>query len=148
MKILFYSLKCKYCQELLLYMQKNNMVDDYHCINIDTLKKKQIPPQVTEIPTIIDNSIELPITGKYAFEYIFNKKYFNHKTNNINNWQKKRIINPDIEQDKKAINRHSTNIMDLNNFDKIEKVKENVCNKSTNKLFEKLIKKRNKDNLF
>ena len=42
-----------------------------------------IPKNITIVPTIIDTTIEAPLEGKKAFEYVINQKYFNHPTNNV-----------------------------------------------------------------
>jgi hypothetical protein len=72
-------------------------------INVDITTK--IPDNVTIVPTIIDTTIEAPLEGKYALEYLFNQKYFNHPTNNIEFWLNMGIPTPTIEEDNKAIDK-------------------------------------------
>lgn len=72
-------------------------------INVDITNK--IPDNVTIVPTIIDTTIKAPLEGKYALEYLFNQKYFNHPTNNIEFWLNMGVPIPSIEEDKKAIDK-------------------------------------------
>lgn len=103
MIILFYSEQCQYCAKLIDYINKNNLKKYFKMINVDTTNK--IPSNVTIVPTIIDTTIEAPLEGKYALEYLFNQKYFNHPTNNIELWINNGIPIPSIEEDKKAIDK-------------------------------------------
>lgn len=103
MIILFYSEQCQYCVKLLDYVIKNNLKKYFTLINIDTTSK--IPNNVTIVPTIIDTTIKAPLEGKYALEYLFNQKYFNHPTNNIEFWLDIGIPIPSIEEDNKAIDK-------------------------------------------
>ena len=73
-------------------------------INVDNVSK--IPDNVTIVPTIIDTTIEAPLEGKYALEYLFNQKYFNHPTNNIEFWINSGVPIPSIEEDKKALDKN------------------------------------------
>jgi hypothetical protein len=72
-------------------------------INVDTANN--IPYNVTIVPTIIDTTIQAPLEGKYALEYLFNQKYFNHPTNNIEFWVNDGVPIPSIEEDTKAIDK-------------------------------------------
>ena len=103
MIVLFYSEQCQYCVKLLDYITKNNLKKFFKMINVDTSTK--IPSNVTIVPTIIDTTIEAPLEGKYALEYLFNQKYFNHPTNNIEFWINMGVPIPSIEEDKKANDR-------------------------------------------
>ena len=64
-------------------------------------KTSRIPKHITIVPTVIDITIEAPMEGKKAFEYVINKKYFNHPTNNIE-YTKNGVPIPTIEEDMKA----------------------------------------------
>jgi hypothetical protein len=68
------------------------------CIDEKTAK---VPKHITIVPTVIDTTIESPMEGKKAFEYVINQKYFNHPTNNIE-YTKNGIPIPTIEEDIKA----------------------------------------------
>jgi len=103
MIILFYSEHCQFCVKLLDYIIKNNLKKFFKMINVDNAIK--IPDNVTIVPTIIDTTIEAPLEGKYALEYLFNQKYFNHPTNNIEFWLNTEVPVPSIEEDKKAIDK-------------------------------------------
>jgi hypothetical protein len=103
MIVLFYSEQCQYCIKLLDYIINNNLKKYFKMINVDTATK--IPDNVTIVPTIIDTTIEAPLEGKYALEYLFNQKYFNHPTNNIELWINMGIPIPTIEEDNKAIDK-------------------------------------------
>jgi len=101
MIVLFYSEQCQYCVKLLDYINNNNLKKFFKMINVDTTTK--IPNNITIVPTIIDTTIEAPLEGKYALEYLFNQKYFNHPTNNVEFWLNIGVPIPSIEEDKKAI---------------------------------------------
>lgn len=105
MIILFYSEHCEFCKKILEYISKNNLQLNFNLINIYKLAK--IPQNITVVPTIIDPTIEAPLEGKTAFEYIINQKYFYHPTNNIDYWINTGIPKPIIDEDKKAIERHN-----------------------------------------
>ena len=99
MRILFYSNSCNFCLKLVEYIEKNNLKDFFKMINIDTTNN--IPKNITIVPTIIDTTIEAPLEGKKAFEYVINQKYFNHPTNNVD-FIKNGVPKPTIEEDSKA----------------------------------------------
>ena len=99
MRILFYSESCNFCLKLLEYIDKNKLGQYFKLISID--KSKNIPTNVTIVPTIIDTSVEAPLEGKKAFEYVINQKYFNHPTNNVE-YTKDGVPKPSIEEDIKA----------------------------------------------
>ena len=68
------------------------------CIDEKTAK---VPKHISIVPTVIDTTIESPMEGKKAFEYVINQKYFNHPTNNIE-YTKNGIPTPTIDEDTKA----------------------------------------------
>jgi len=100
MIILFYSENCNFCLKLLEYINKNNLGQYFKMICIDE-KTSKIPKHITIVPTVIDTTIEVPMEGKKAFEYVINQKYFNHPTNNIE-YTKNGVPIPTIEEDIKA----------------------------------------------
>ena len=100
MRILFYSESCNFCLKLLEYINKNNLEQYFKMICIDE-KTAKVPKHITIVPTVIDTTIESPMEGKKAFEYVINQKYFNHPTNNIE-YTKNGIPIPTIEEDIKA----------------------------------------------
>ena len=99
MRILFYSNSCNFCLKLVEYIEKNNLKEYFKMICIDTTNN--IPKNITIVPTIIDTTIEAPLEGKKAFEYVINQKYFNHPTNNID-FIKNGVPKPTIEEDSRA----------------------------------------------
>lgn len=104
MKFFFLSKNCKYCQELLIYMKNNNILNEFKCIDIH--KTDKLPKSIKMVPTIIDPDCNNIFEGKKAFEYIYNSKYFNVQTNNINNWKNKEIAKPKITNDELAIDNY------------------------------------------
>lgn len=96
MRILFYSTSCNFCIKLLEYIDKNNLGEYFKIICIDNTPN--IPKNITLVPTIIDTTIESPLEGKKAFEYVINQKYFNHPTNNIE-YLKNGVPKPTVEED-------------------------------------------------
>ena len=100
MRILFYSESCNFCLKLLEYINKNNLEQYFKMICIDE-KTAKVPKHITIVPTVIDTTIESPMEGKKAFEYVINQKYFNHPTNNIE-YTKNGIPIPTIDEDIKA----------------------------------------------
>ena len=99
MRILFYSQTCNFCLKLLEYIDKNNLAEYFKIICID--KSNNIPKNITIVPTVVDTTIEAPLEGKKAFEYVINQKYFNHPTNNVE-YTKDGVPKPVIEEDNKA----------------------------------------------
>lgn len=107
MIILFYSNNCQFCVKMMEYLEKNNLISNFRMLNIDTVKN--IPPNITMVPTIIDPSVEAPFEGNKAFEYIVNQKYFDHPTNNIESWQNTGVPKPTIKEDEKALTKFNFN---------------------------------------
>ena len=73
MKILFYSERCKFSSELIKKLKETNFSKEFQLIDIDN---NQVPSKIKVVPTIIDPEYKDLLEGKKAFEYIFNKKYF------------------------------------------------------------------------
>ena len=96
MKVIFYSEKCKFCNEIIKQLKNSKFYSEFKLLNIDTAK---VPEKIKVVPTIIDVNYKDLLEGKKAFEYLYNKKYFNIPTNNIHLWQDKIIPNPEIEDD-------------------------------------------------
>ena len=101
MKILFYSTKCKFSLELINQIKDSKFVDEFKFINIDS---NEIPSMIKVVPTIFDENYKDLLEGKKAFEYLFDKKYFNISTNNIHLWKDKLLPKPDINEDTFAKN--------------------------------------------
>ena len=58
MRVLFYSKTCDFCMKLIEYINKNILNEYFNmiCIDEDTTK---IPKNITVVPTIIDEEIEV-----------------------------------------------------------------------------------------
>ncbi len=100
MKVLFYSDRCKFSKEIILKLKESKFSNEFKLINIDNSK---VPSKIKVVPTIIDPEYKDILEGKKAFEYLFNKKYFDNPTNNFYLWKDKNIPRPSIEEDKLAI---------------------------------------------
>ena len=141
MKIIFYSEKCINCNNIISYIDKNNLRLMFSFINIDIIEQ---PKEIDCIPTIIDTDISQPIKGKKILDYLMNIKYFNNPTNNID-FIKDLPDNPVIPNDDKAYQSNTHNL-EINKGlnDKIENeipiVKNNISNKKLSTLL-KLTKK-------
>ena len=144
MKVLFYSKKCSFCAKIIKLLKDNNTYKSFKCICLEKIDISTLPDYIKSVPTLIVDEIPTPLVGKAAFDYLDHKKYFNNPTNNIYDWQNKKIPKPDIVEDKKASDNMSTNFGDLNNVD--SGIKNNVSSKQVknNMLLNDLIKKREK----
>jgi len=105
MKVLFYSEKCKYSSELIKKLKDTKFSKEFQHVNIDC---SPVPSQIKVVPTIIDPEYKDLLEGKKAFEYIFNKKYFDNPTNNLLFWKDKDLPNPDIKEDRLANQNYSS----------------------------------------
>ncbi len=143
MIILFHSEECKFCVKLLEYINNNNLNDFFKFINIDTLEV--IPEHITIVPTVIDSSIEAPLEGKKAFEYVVNHKYFNHPTNNVDFWIKTPLPKPTIEEDKRALDKtvitFYTNLDDANKNAIVKPQLDNNIKKQVKQVYYKSVTK-------
>tara|TARA_A100001015_G_scaffold297536_1_gene379167 strand:- start:1021 stop:1461 length:441 start_codon:yes stop_codon:yes gene_type:complete len=99
MKVLFFSNKCKFCSELITQLKDSEFSNEFKFINVDNNK---VPDRIKVVPTIIDSEYKDLLEGKKAFEYLYNKKYFNIPTNNLLLWKDKIIPKPEIKEDKFA----------------------------------------------
>jgi len=94
---------------MLAYLEKHNIKNLFKIICIDNIDP---PKEIDIVPTIIDSELNQPLKGKKAFDYLFNLKYFNNPTNNIE-LVKKLPSNPEIPEDDKAKNETNNNILEL-----------------------------------
>ena len=113
MKVLFYSDQCKYSKELIKQLKETSFIKEFNIVNVD---KTTVPKQIKVVPTIIDSNYKDMLEGKKAFEYLFNKKYFNISTNNLFLWKDKNLPVLEIKEDKLAITTN-TDLIDSLNFD-------------------------------
>jgi hypothetical protein len=93
------------------YLEKNNLISNFKMFNIDN--NRNIPSNITIVPTIIDPAVEAPLEGNKAFEYIVNQKYFDHPTNNVDFWQNNSVPKPIIDEDKKALEKFNFNFASI-----------------------------------
>jgi len=96
MKVLFYSDRCKFSKEIIKQIEESKYSNEFKFINVDS---NETPEMIKVVPTIIDTNYKDLLEGKKAFEYLFNKKYFNIPTNNIHSWQDKVLPKPQIKED-------------------------------------------------
>jgi hypothetical protein len=129
MKILFYSNRCKFSSELIKKLKDTNFSKDFQLIDID---KNQIPSKIKVVPTIIDPEYKDLLEGKKAFEYIFNKKYFDNPTNNLFLWKDKIVPNPDIKEDKLANNLNTSETIIFTDFNDLTKEIKNIEDNNKN----------------
>ena len=72
MKVLFYSKKCKFCNQIIEKIKESKFSSEFKMINIDTTEK--VPDLIKVVPTIIDPEFKDLLEGKKAFDYLTNKK--------------------------------------------------------------------------
>jgi len=124
MKELYYSESCNVCSQLIEYLEKNNIINQFRLIDIS---KNVKPREVDVVPTIIDSDLNQPQKGKQAFEYLLNIKYFNNPTNNIE-YVKNIPPNPKIENDKLASIHKSDGLEIINEIFEIKNDTQNFYN--------------------
>lgn len=141
--ILFYSDKCQFSNTFIAKLQDEinvakqdkdldrvKLLSDIKLVNILTLKN--IPQNVTTIPTIIVHNITVPLSGLDAFAWLENTKYFYQKTNNIKQNVRQITINNSDNGD--------TNVSNVNknknkNSDEFANLKDEDDDKITNTKF-------------
>ena len=120
MKVLFYSEKCKFSNEIIKQIEKSKFATEFKFVNIDS---NNTPEMIKVVPTIIDTNYKDLLEGKRAFEYLYDKKYFNISTNNIHLWKDKVLPKPEIKE----------NMLAKNNDDILNETIENNEEKSVDK---------------
>ena len=120
MKIIFYSDKCQYCNNMMIYLDKHNIKSIFKLVNIDNIDP---PKEIDIVPTIVDTELTQPLKGKKAFEYLLNIKYFNNPTNNVE-YIKDLPNNPVIPEDEKALLNNTINLEIDNTILQLEPEKE------------------------
>lgn len=124
MKVLFYSKKCKFSNQIINKINESKFSSEFKMINIDN--NDQVPEQIKVVPTIIDPEFKDLLEGKKAFDYLNNKKYFDNSTNNFHLWKDKDIPIPKIDEDKLA--NQDEDILEIQNIKNINEIKENKVN--------------------
>ena len=130
MKVLFYSKKCKFSDQLIKKINESKFSSEFKMINIDN--SDQVPDQIKVVPTIIDPEFKDLLEGKKAFDYLNNKKYFDNSTNNFHLWKDKEIPIPKIDEDKLA--NQDEDILEIQNIKNINEIKENKVNNKKKKI--------------
>ena len=92
LNLLFYSKKCKTCENLEYKLRQENMLHMFimKCVDEHTTK---LPPQIHMVPTMIVKGINRPIEGIKTFEWIEQMKFLRRQhSNNI-----QRQITPNVQ---------------------------------------------------
>ena len=76
--ILFYSLKCDMCQNLLTILQNENLLTYFKPYCVDN-KLNKIPPQIQFVPTLIVSGINKPLVGNETFKWVQQFKFLKQK---------------------------------------------------------------------
>jgi hypothetical protein len=79
--ILFYSNKCDYCKRFLDRLDKENLNKRFTQVCVDG--NRNIPKEITDVPTIIVANIIKPLIGKAAFDWVDTVKQFSQISSNI-----------------------------------------------------------------
>lgn len=95
MKLLFYSTYCKHCNNLFSFKENDPDFKKIKKICVD--KDKNLPPQITKVPTLVSDELLAPITGKEVFAYFNCLEMFNQPTYNVNYWKDKAIKRPVVD---------------------------------------------------
>tara|TARA_Y100000766_G_C18627954_1_gene469326 strand:+ start:18 stop:662 length:645 start_codon:yes stop_codon:yes gene_type:complete len=82
---LFYSRKCKTCQDLYILLKNYNLIKLFNCISVDNLKDYSFLKKnnITMVPTIIVPSQNKFYKGSETFTYINELNFFNNSKHNI-----------------------------------------------------------------
>ena len=94
--ILFYSIKCKDCRQLIMIMNNNKILQNFKLISVE---ENNIPNGIKIVPTLIVKGINSPLEGINAFKWVDSLKYINSNRNinqNIYNNQRQQI-NPNMQ---------------------------------------------------
>ena len=73
--VIFYSKKCKDCNNLLTLLQNEGMLGNFVLFCVDG-RLREVPTHVTVVPTMIISSVNKPLIGKETFEWINKMKFF------------------------------------------------------------------------
>jgi len=86
--LLFFSEKCQMCYKLFVILKNNDLINKFKLINVDDIIKsgKQLPDQITIVPTMVIAKNKQVIEGVKIFEWVNTVRYLNNKSS-LNNSQ-------------------------------------------------------------
>jgi len=80
--VLFYSKQCLMCQNVLIVLQNENLVQYFKLFCVDN-NFDSIPKGITKVPTMIVTGVEKPLVENEIFEWIKQVKFLRHNINSI-----------------------------------------------------------------
>lgn len=117
MSVLFYSRKCPNCLELLKKLREEQMLEIFdELFLVDG--RKQLPPWLTAVPTIIVPDSNKPLVGDDAFSWVtykLNQKYKQEELGTLNSGGGDYV---DLTKDPNDINLDTGDYISINNIDK------------------------------
>lgn len=96
MNILFYSVKCKYCHNIIKSLKQNDLIQYFKMYDINKLKK--IPDGITKVPAIVSADTKKLYLAGEAFQWINSIKYVRNNTNIEQQQNNKLILNNNNER--------------------------------------------------
>lgn len=96
---LFYSKYCIHCKNFILQLKTQDLLSYFTkkiCIDNPEIKNK-LPPFLKEVPTIITDDYDQPMSSDMAFKWISFKKKNSQNNNQNNNQQEKKIENYHVD---------------------------------------------------
>lgn len=142
MRVLFYSKKCQFSNKILDLMRQNNILNKFKLVCIEEIDIRTLPSSITSVPTLISPESKYPLVGQSAFEFLINKKYFDHPTNNVVYWQNIEVPKPTIIEDKKAQSSDKKYFGSLNSNNQPINTNKPEIIKKNNALLEEVMRKR------
>lgn len=97
--VLYYSKVAKSCLDLLKIIESYGILNKFVLKCIDDMDEKQIPPQLTDVPTVLINGIDKPLIGREAFKWFQDNRQY--------------LMAQSAEQHSKQIVHNMTKIMNL-----------------------------------
>ena len=87
--ILFYSLKCEACINLLTLMQNENLLSYFKLVSVDNQYEKMLSMGIKAVPTMIVSTINKPLVCQETFKWVEQIKFI--KQNKVMDINKKII---------------------------------------------------------
>ena len=116
MSILYYSRHCENCRDFIYKLKNEGMdilFDEFFC----TDNRRQLPPFLHSVPTIIVPDSDKPLVGDDAFAWLTFKLNQKYKRNELGTLDKGGDY-VDLTQDPNEISLDSENYISINNIDK------------------------------